>query len=393
MTEPADRSDAPAPALADRLRTLTSRRQLIALAGGAALLSACGKEATKATTTTSTTTTTLPPTTTLAPTTTSEPATTTTELVTTTTAAPTTTLPPPVQPLTGLPLDDPALLSRVALIVKVSNDPGARPQTGLNDADIVFEAWGAGPTRFATVWHSKDADFVGPIRSCREQDVNLLGEFNRAVFACSGGNAGNIALLRDSDMLLITEGRGPGWELDPKRGRPHKTHANTAFLRSNAGPDRTGPTQQYHYRAVGEAATAGEPMSGFDLQIQQVFVQWRYDLATGQYLRSQEGRPHKLTDGNQVSSENVVVVWLDYNPSHTDGRSPDGQSTGTDPVAVYTGGRLVTGTWSRADRLDPFAFTDESGAPILLTPGRTFIELPNSGLGSFVGNDKYTTVS
>ena len=393
MTEPADRTDAPAPALADRLRTLTSRRQLIALAGGAALLAACGKDATKATTTTSTTTTTLPSTTTLPPTTTTEPATTTTELVTTTTAAPTTTLPPPVQPLTGLPLDDPALLSRVALIVKVSNDPGARPQTGLNDADIVFEAWGAGPTRFATVWHSRDADFVGPIRSCREQDVNLLGEFNRAVFACSGGNAGNIALLRDSDMLLITEGKGPGWELDPKRGRPHKTHANTAFLRSNAGPDRTGPTQQYRYRAVDEAATAGEPMSGFDLQIQQVFVQWRYDPATGRYLRSQEGRPHNLTDGKQVSSENVVVVWLDYNPSHTDGRSPDGQSTGTDPVAVYTGGRLVTGTWSRADRLDPFAFTDDSGAPILLTPGRTFIELPNSGLGSFVGNDKYTTVS
>src|SRR5580765_7042368 len=94
MTEPADRPDAPAPALADRLRTLTSRRQLLALAGGAALLSACGKEATKATTTT--TTTTLPPTTTTLPaTTTTEPATTTTELVTTTTAAPTTTQPPP----------------------------------------------------------------------------------------------------------------------------------------------------------------------------------------------------------------------------------------------------------------------------------------------------------
>ncbi len=247
-------------------------------------------------------------------------------LATTTTAAPTTTLPPPVQPLTGLPLDDPALLNRVALIVKVSNDPGARPQTGLNDADIVFEAWGAGPTRFATVWHSRDPDFVGPIRSCREQDVNLLGEFNRAVFACSGGNPGNIALLRDSDMLLITEGKGPGWELDPKRSRPHKTHANTALLRSNAGPDRTGPTQQYHYRAVGEAATAGEPMTGFDLQIQQVFVQWRYDPDTATYLRSQEGKPHMLTDGNQVTTENVVVAWLDYNPSHTDGRSPDGRA-------------------------------------------------------------------
>src|SRR4051794_242574 len=259
--------------------SVLSRRGLFAVAGGAALLSACSSsspqtsastvETTAVTVPRSTTTTTVRPTTTTA-------ATTTTVEETTTTAAP----PPPVEPLTGRPLADPALLAKVALIVKISNDRGARPQTGLNDPDIVFEAWGAGPTRFATVWHSTDQDFVGPIRSCREQDVNLLGEFNGAVFACSGGNPGNIALIRNSDMLLVTEGQGPGWELDPRRKRPHKTHAHTAYLRSNAGPERTGPAQQFQYRAVGEAAVAGQAMSGFDLQIQQVFAQWRYDATS-----------------------------------------------------------------------------------------------------------------
>jgi hypothetical protein len=297
-----------------------------------------------------------------------------------------------VQPLTGLPLTDPTLLTRPALVVKVSNDGGARPQTGLNDCDIVFEAWGAGPTRFATIWHSRDADFVGPIRSCREQDVNLVGEFNRALFACSGGNPGNIALIRNSDMMLITEGQGPGWELDSHRKRPHKTHANTAQLRTNAGPDRTAPVQQYGYRAVNEPATAGEPMTGFDLQIQQVFAQWRYDPTTGRYLRMQEGRPHVMADGQQVSTENVVIAWLDYYPSHTDGRSPDGATTGTEAVDVFTGGRRISGTWTRADRLDPFHLLDTSGAPILLTPGRTFFELPNSGKGAFAGSDTFTAV-
>jgi hypothetical protein len=305
----------------------------------------------------------------------------------------TTTLPPPVQPLTGLPLSDPALLSKPALVVKVSNDPGARPQTGLNDPDIIFEAWGAGPTRFATVWHSRDLDFVGPIRSCREQDINLVGEFNRAVFACSGGNPGNLKLLRDSDLLLVTEGQGPGWELDRKRSRPHKTHADTAQLRSNAGPDRTAPSQQFHYRAAGSPAAAGDPMSGFDLQIQQVFVQWRYDLATGTYLRSQTGKPHLLADGVQVSTENVVVAWLDYEASQTDRRSPDGMTTGTNPAAVFSGGRIVLGAWTRATRLDPFTFADPSAVPILFTPGRTFIELPNSGNGGFPGEDTFTPVA
>jgi hypothetical protein len=385
-------SAAPEPdALSDGLSSLVSRRRLFALAGGAALLSACGGGGSNAadTTVAATTTTGAP-----ATTTTTVAKTTTTTEAPTTTVAPTTTIPPPpVQPLTGLPLDDPALLARVALVVKVSNDPGARPQTGLNDADIVFEAWGAGPTRFATIWHSRDADFVGPIRSCREQDVNLVGSFNGAVFACSGGNKGNIELLRNSDLLLITEGKGPGWELDPKKSRPHKTHANTELLRSNAGPERTGPPQQFHYRGVGEAATAGEAMTGFDLKIQTNFVQWRWDPATNTYLRSQGKKPHKLADGNQVTSENAIVVWLDYAPSHTDPRSPDGNTIGTDPVTVFTGGRMITGTWARADRLNPFAFTDDSGAPILLTPGRTFIELPNSGNGSFHGNaDEFTAV-
>lgn len=369
----------------DRAHHTLTRRRVLGLAAGAVLAAACSDSSSGSDTTAGSSPTPTAPPTTLPATTSSS----TNPPV----AATTTTLPPPVQPLTGLPLTDPALLSRVALVVKVSNDPGARPQTGLNDADIVFEAWGAGPTRFATVFHSHDVDFVGPIRSCREQDVNLVGSFNRAVFACSGGNPGNLELLRSSDMLLVTEGRGPGWELDPARKRPHKTHANTELLRSNAGADRTGPAQQFQYRAVGEAAGAGDVMAGFDLQIQQVSAQWRWDAAAGSYVRSQEGRPHLLSDGARVTTDNVVVIWLDYAPSSTDGRSPDGRTTGTNPVVVFTGGRMVDGTWTRPDRLAPFALTDASGAAIRLTPGRTFIELANSGNGSFAGNDELTPVA
>jgi hypothetical protein len=372
----------PTPRTPSGMHALVSRRQLFAVAGGAAVLAACSGSSAKSVDTTA-----------ASSSTTDESTSTTSSSTTTTEPATTTTVPVPVQPLTGLPLDDEALLAKVALVVKISNDRGARPQTGLNDADIVFEAWGAGPTRFAAVFHSRDADFVGPIRSCREQDVNLVGEFNRAVFACSGGNKGNLALLANSDMLLITEGKGPGWELDPNKKRPHKTHADTAQLRSNAGPDRTGPTQQYHYRAAGEPASAGYPMTGFDLQIEQVFVQWRYDPASGKYLRDQDDKTHKLADGNQVTTDNVVVVWLDYYASSTDSRSPDGRSTGSGDVSVFTGGRVVNGKWNRADRLDPFEFVDDKGEPILLTPGRTFIELPNSGKGRFAGSDTFTMVA
>ena len=99
-------------------------------------------------------------------------ATTTTEEESTTTSSSTsstttTIAPDPVMPLTGQPITDPAVAARPAVVVKVSNDPGARPQSGLDAADIVFEAWGAGPTRFASVFQSTDAPKVGPIRSAR----------------------------------------------------------------------------------------------------------------------------------------------------------------------------------------------------------------------------------
>jgi len=378
------RSDGTTP---QALRTPVSRRRALALAAGAVLFGACSDWSAEKPSTGATANGTGG----------SAPSTDgASSLNTSTTGLPLpTTVPAPVgplAPLTGRPITNTAMLSRVALVVKVSNDKGARPQTGLNDPDIIFEAWGAGPTRFATVWHSTDADFVGPIRSCREQDVNLVGGFNRAVFACSGGNPGNIALLRASDLLLIKEGQGPGWELDPTRNRPHKTHANTALLRSNAGPDRSGPAQQFRYRGEGQASPAGLPISGFDMQIQQVFVQWRYDTATGTYLRSQDRAPHVLADGKQVSTENVVVMWLDYVPSRIDSRSPAGSSTGTNAAMVFTGGRLIGGTWSRSNRLDPFVLTDTEGAPILLIPGRTFVELPNSGKGIIKGKDTFTPV-
>jgi hypothetical protein len=290
-------------------------------------------------------------------------------------------------PLTGLPITDPALAARPVVVVKVSNDPGARPQSGLQYADIVYEAWGAGPTRFATVFHSQDAPEVGPIRSARTQDVDLVGSFNGAVFACSGGNKGAIAAIRSSDLLVLTEGQGPGWFLKKGRHRPHATYNDTASLRSNAAPDRPGPAQQFQYRKDGDPAQ-GADSPGFKLHIEQVHVQWDYNPETGFYDRSQEGKPHVMADKTQVAFNNVVVLWTDYGHSEADVRSPDGGTIGTGKAVVFTNGKTIDAQWSRADRLDPFALTDASGDPVLLTPGTTWFELANSGLGTFPGTDE-----
>jgi Protein of unknown function (DUF3048) N-terminal domain/Protein of unknown function (DUF3048) C-terminal domain len=344
-----------------------------------ALIACSGSEAAPATTVAET-----------APPTTKPKATTTTEESTTTSSSSTTstTIPPdPVMPLTGLPITDPAIAARPAVVVKVSNDPGARPQSGLQFADIVFEAWGAGPTRFATVFQSQDAPEVGPVRSARTQDVDLVGSFNGAVFACSGGNNGAIAAIRGSDLLVLTESQGPGWFLKKGRHRPHATFNDTASLRSNAAPDRPGPAQQFHYRQDGDT-TPGVASPGFKLHIQNVHAQWDFDAETNFYKRSQEGDPHLLADKTQVAFNNVVVMWTDYGHSEADPRSPDGGTIGKGKAVVFTNGKMIDAQWARSDRLHPIELTDSKGDPVLLTPGTTWFELANSGLGTFPGTDE-----
>jgi hypothetical protein len=290
-------------------------------------------------------------------------------------------------PLTGKPITDPAVAAQPAVVVKISNDPGARPQSGLDSADIVFEAWGAGPTRFATIFQSTDAPKVGPVRSGRTQDVDLVGEFNSAVFACSGGNPTVVKTLRASDLQVVTESQGPGWYLDKHRKRPHATFNDTASLRLNAAPTSSAPVQQFHYRGANDPVT-GDASAGFNLHIELVRAQWRFNAQTNRYERSQDGGPHLLADGTQVQADNLVVMWINYDHSFADARSPDGGSIGTGEVLVFSGGKVTTGTWARDDRLKPISFTDASGSPILLTPGSTWIELANTGQGSFPGSDQ-----
>src|SRR4051812_704083 len=108
----------------------------------------------------------------------------------------------PVMPLTGLPISDPTAAARVALVVKIDNHPDARPQSGLNQADIVYEENVEQLTRFAAVFQTNEPDPVGPIRSGRTQDVELLGSLNKPIFAWSGGNPGVTKAINESDFVV-----------------------------------------------------------------------------------------------------------------------------------------------------------------------------------------------
>jgi Protein of unknown function (DUF3048) N-terminal domain/Protein of unknown function (DUF3048) C-terminal domain len=283
----------------------------------------------------------------------------------------------PVMPLTGLPISDPALAARPALVVKIDNHPDARPQSGLNQADIVFEENVEQLTRFAAVFQTTNPDPVGPIRSGREQDVQLLGSLNKPIFAWSGGNAGVTAAINGSDFVVAnvqTNARKASKSYRSNRAVPHNLYAQGSGLFTMAPDGATPPPQQFSYLKAGQSA-AGDSSTGVELAMDGVKVKWTYDTKSATYLRFQSGKAHNDAALGQVNATNVVVVVVDYVQSKIYAPSPIAQTLGTGEAYLFTGGKMVHGKWSRDDRLKPFTLTADDGKPMLLTPGRTWVEL------------------
>lgn len=295
---------------------------------------------------------------------------TTTEAATTTTEAPA-----PAWPLTGEPLDDPALANHPAVVVKVGNYD-RHPQRGSANADIIYEEIiNANVSRFAFVYHSKSAPEVGPIRSGRRQDVNLFGSLNKPVFAWAGGNKTVTAEVQSSDLVDLSQFKCKGSCYRSGDDKPVEFtlmfNVDKVFGMTF---DTAGvPEPQFQYLQAGDAP-AGKASAGVSLNMESYKVDWTWNADAKIYERGQNGRPDKDKDGTLLTTTNVVVLAMTYLPGISG--SPDAQSTGKGEAFVFTGGNYVHGTWTRADRLDPFTLTDDDGNPILLTPGRTFIELP-----------------
>ena len=302
------------------------------------------------------------------------------ETIAPTTVAPTTTTDPgpPVYPLTGIPVADPVIAARPALVVKIDNASGARPQTGFNAADIVFEEIvNARITRFAMVFQSRDSDPVGPIRSGRIQDIDMFGSYNRPLFAWSGGNKTVTAAVDASDLVNLSQLRVGVYFRTADKPVPHNLYSRTSALWKKAPAGSQPPVRQFSYRRDGDAV-AGSPSAGVDVRLDSINVTWKWNPAKGLYFRQMGGKNHFDAAGGQVTTNNVVVLAMNYLPGISD--SPDAQTIGTGEAYVFTGGNYVHATWTRSDRLLPFVLTADDGSVVGLTPGRTFVELPRVDL-------------
>jgi hypothetical protein len=306
------------------------------------------------------------------------------EAASTTTTAPPPTVAADANPLTGLPRD-PAAPARSVLIVKIDNAPKARPQAGINEADVVVEEGvEGGVTRFATLFHSEDAGSVGPVRSARSTDLLFAQQLGRPLFAYSGANAVFADLVRKAPLVDVGVGRFPAlYKRQPERPAPYNLFSETPGLYASAPDDKAPPAPLFNYRAAGEPpVAASEPaprvQAIWKLNITTTVV-FAWDEASQTFRRTTDGTPHLDAGGVQVAPENVVFQVVGYRNTGLVDRSgaavPEAELIGEGEAWVLTAGRLVKGQWSRPAEAQTTTFSLPSGEPIKLTPGRTWLEL------------------
>lgn len=317
--------------------------------------------------------------------------------------------PAEVNPLTGLPASDPALLNRRPILIKVQNLPRSdRPQYGLSRADIVYELYTEyGSTRYAALFYGQDAERVMPIRSARYPDINLIRMY-KAIFVFGSAYEPVFRRLANSEFSdrLILEGSDtcPAvCRFDPN-GRNYLM-ANTQALQDllvKRGIDNSRQNLE------GMAFNLTPPPGGqpaervFARFSGAIYNRWDYDAASGRYLRFVDKENdvdarnevyEQLTDAlthQPIAADNVVILFVRY--EEVDPRPEvevlDFKLLGSGPAYLVRDGQIYKVNWQRMREEDVLTLVDDNGQPVAFKPGQTWFEV--MGLSTKVQQDQAT---
>lgn len=315
--------------------------------------------------------------------------TTTVRTTTTTTTAPKHLKRGPTCPLTGTVPADKAAVHRSAIAVKIENLPAARPQYGLDQADIVYEEpVEGGITRFVAVYQCQGAPRLEPVRSARFLDLAILAPYGKILFAYSGAIQPVVDAVDASGSGLEDIGAnraGSAYSRDPARYIPHNLETSTALLYAAAKafgyPTNQPPPAQFAY---GPMPTGAKPAAAVSITYPEITT-WTWDQKTGRWLRSySDTGPAMQGDGVQVSASNVVIIEApmyatQYVEDPTGAHENNMTLTGRGTALVFRNGAVYRGIWTRPSLAVPAKFYEPDGTEITLTRGNTWEELVPTG--------------
>jgi hypothetical protein len=302
-------------------------------------------------------------------------------------------------PLTDTPAPGGVVPTRPALAMKVDNvqygpptsPPSyARPQSGLQDADVIFEEQVEGSiTRYAAVFQCRQAPLVGNIRSARQIDIPLLSPLDAPLLVHVGGITPVIDNINNSTLVNVDLGNYQNAQINPpNRVPPYDDFTTTQRIWSMFPTRKTPPRPIFTYSATPHG---GRPVSQVHLDWSITSnIYWRWDKATGTWLRFYDNsdgsgapliQPDLLANGQQNQAQNVVVqvvriYFLPWLENFEGGHEAVANIAGSSGKAyVFRNGKMIVGTWSRGSLTSPTEFTNAQHQVIPLAPGRTWVEV------------------
>lgn len=301
------------------------------------------------------------------------------------TPSPTPTTPSPTAapvdcPLTGAPAASGQNPHRPALAVKIDNIDVARPQSGLDKADVVVEELvEGGLTRLFAVFQCDTAPTLGPIRSARTTDAGLLALLHGSVFGYSGANPAALPQIRahGNTVLIPFDNLPQYFHRVGFRPAPHNVYSDTKTILDAGVSRRHGLTAPKPLFLYGDASAGGTPATSAYMTWPEASAGWHW--GGSHWVRSQNGTADMLSNHEQVRASNVVIMQVAIGSTGirdvAGNASPLNITIGSGPVWVLRDGKVYRGRWHRGSYTAPLRFTEADGTPILLSPGGTWIEL------------------
>jgi hypothetical protein len=279
---------------------------------------------------------------------------------------------PLLSPFTGEPI---AALGPV-LAVKIDNLAQARPQTGLTEADLVYILpVEGGLSRIFAVFSSHVPPVIGPVRSAREDDLELLAQFGRPAFAFSGAQPELLPVVEKARIVDLYAGLVSGYFRDPHRIAPHNLYAHTSQLIAEAPGASKAHDIGFRF---GPPPPGGRPTKSFSVSYPAASFMFRWSARDGRWLVWMDGAPARATEGGQLGAPTVVIQYTRVRTSHfreAGIRPPYAESTGSGTGLVLRNGRAYAIRWSRPDANGGTTFTTTSGQPMTFAPGQVWIVL------------------
>lgn len=286
-------------------------------------------------------------------------------------------------PLTGEAIEQQADASKPVTAIMIENSPSARPQSGLKDAEIVYEAVAEGGiTRFLALYQQRQPDLVGPVRSLRMYYVDWLTPYNASV-AHVGGSKAALQLVRNGSYRDIDQffNATSYWRASD-RAAPHNVY--TSFSRLKQLNDLKGYTSSEPkvFERADDKKNLPQDATTVNLKISGPLYNssYSYDPVAKVYARSVGGAPHLDREAGQIYAKVVIALRVNMNRVMEDGYRESITTTGNGEAMIFQNGNAIKATWYKDSREGQLRFNDASGQSIQLARGTTWISaIPLSG--------------